>query len=59
MPPGKHALIQVRQPKGNLVWISTQTSATNKNPINSANEKDKIAEPKLKIWNDCDYVQVC
>ncbi|XP_015015908.2 uncharacterized protein LOC6586587 isoform X1 [Drosophila mojavensis] len=60
VPHGKHALILVKQPKGNLVWISTQeTSATNKMapPPPSASDKDKKLEPRLKTWNDCDYIQ--
>lgn len=51
VPPGKHALITVRQPKGNLVWIQTQTSITKKN------EKEKFT-PRISTWNDCDSVQV-
>lgn len=61
MPHGKHALILVKQPKGNLVWISTQeTAASNKMapPPASAVDKDKKFEPRLKTWNDCDYIQV-
>ncbi|XP_068149932.1 uncharacterized protein [Drosophila tropicalis] len=59
VPHGKHALILVKQPKGNLVWISTQeTAATNKMaPPPSASDKDKKFEPRLKTWNDCDYIQ--
>ncbi|XP_055909808.1 uncharacterized protein LOC129944417 isoform X3 [Eupeodes corollae] len=55
VPDGKHALILVRQPKGNLVWISTQETIGNK--IGNTNEKDKKFEPRLKTWNDCDYIQ--
>lgn len=51
VPPGKHALITVRQPKGNLVWIQTQTSITKKN------DKEKFT-PRISTWNDCDSVQV-
>lgn len=60
VPHGKHALILVKQPKGNLVWISTQeTAAANKMaPPPSASDKDKKFEPRLKTWNDCDYIQV-
>ncbi|KAH8295665.1 hypothetical protein KR018_002570, partial [Drosophila ironensis] len=59
VPHGKHALILVKQPKGNLVWISTQETATaNKmSPPPSASDKDKKFEPRLKTWNDCDYIQ--
>ncbi|KPU78217.1 uncharacterized protein Dana_GF10200, isoform B [Drosophila ananassae] len=59
VPHGKHALILVKQPKGNLVWISTQETATaNKMaPPPSASDKDKKFEPRLKTWNDCDYIQ--
>ncbi|EDW68632.2 uncharacterized protein [Drosophila virilis] len=53
VPHGKHALILVKQPKGNLVWISTQETATQP----SASDKDKKLEPRLKTWNDCDYIQ--
>ena len=51
MPPGKHALITVRQPKGNLVWIQTHTSATKKS------EKDKFV-PRISTWDGCENVQV-
>ncbi|XP_037932459.1 uncharacterized protein LOC119667241 [Teleopsis dalmanni] len=57
VPHGKHALILVRQPKGNLVWISTQETTANK-LTPSASEKEKKFEPRLKTWNDCDYIQV-
>ncbi|XP_034481213.1 uncharacterized protein LOC117786905 [Drosophila innubila] len=59
VPHGKHALILVKQPKGNLVWISTQeTASSNKmSPPPSAGDKDKKFEPRLKTWNDCDYIQ--
>ncbi|KAH8366126.1 hypothetical protein KR093_009330, partial [Drosophila rubida] len=59
VPHGKHALILVKQPKGNLVWISTQETA-NSNKMSSAasgGDKDKKFEPRLKTWNDCDYIQ--
>ncbi|XP_037938714.1 uncharacterized protein LOC119671912 isoform X1 [Teleopsis dalmanni] len=56
VPHGKHALILVRQPKGNLVWISTQETTANK-LTPSASEKEKKFEPRLKTWNDCDYIQ--
>lgn len=51
VPPGKHALITVRQPKGNLVWIQTQTSSTKKN------EKEKFT-PRIRTWDECSNVQV-
>lgn len=57
MPHGKHALILVKQPKGNLVWISTQDT-TNVKVAPSTNEKDKKFEPRLKTWSDCDHIQV-
>ncbi|XP_037044522.1 uncharacterized protein LOC119080330 isoform X2 [Bradysia coprophila] len=50
VPPGKHALITVRQPKGNLVWIQTQTSSTKKN------EKEKFT-PRISTWDECSNVQ--
>lgn len=52
MPPGKHALITVRQPKGNLVWIQTEATAQSKK-----NEKIKF-NPKIFTWDACDSVQV-
>jgi hypothetical protein len=53
VPPGKHALITVKQPKGNLVWImaGVQTQQT------KTTEKEKV-KPKLQTWNECDVVQV-
>ncbi|XP_046807625.1 uncharacterized protein LOC111683168 isoform X2 [Lucilia cuprina] len=56
VPHGKHALILVKQPKGNLVWISTQDT-TNVKVAPSTNEKDKKFEPRLKTWSDCDHIQ--
>jgi len=61
VPHGKHALILVKQPKGNLVWISTQETANSNKmspPASSTGDKDKKFEPRLKTWNDCDYIQV-
>jgi hypothetical protein len=43
----------VRQPKGNLIWITTETSASA-----SKNDKEKF-KPKLNTWDECDNVQVC
>ncbi|KAM8710823.1 hypothetical protein ACLKA7_017451 [Drosophila subpalustris] len=61
VPHGKHALILVKQPKGNLVWISTQETAGGSNKMSplpsGSGDKDKKFEPKLKTWNDCDYIQ--
>lgn len=54
VPPGKHALITVRQPKGESMWIQTS-------PTNSANKKktDKQKDhPQLTTWDDCDIIQV-
>ncbi|XP_030765063.1 uncharacterized protein LOC115889262 [Sitophilus oryzae] len=46
IPPGKHALITVRQPKGQLVSIRSQSMLYG------------TATPKeLKVWNECDDVQ--
>lgn len=53
MPAGKHALITVRQPKGDLIWIQTSASSTNK----QKNDQEKF-EPRLTTWDDCDIVQV-
>ncbi|KAG5680520.1 hypothetical protein PVAND_010026 [Polypedilum vanderplanki] len=50
VPPGKHALITVKQPKGNLVWIM----AGSQNSIK--NEKEKF-KPRLQTWHECDFVQ--
>lgn len=52
VPPGKHALITVRQPKGNLVWIMAGSQNVAKN------EKEKF-KPRLQTWDECDFVQVC
>ncbi|XP_031626059.1 uncharacterized protein LOC116342540 [Contarinia nasturtii] len=49
VPPGKHALITVRQPNGNLMWIQT---SSNKNKDD--NDKAKL---QLTTWDDCDTVQ--
>ncbi|XP_075160932.1 uncharacterized protein LOC142233787 [Haematobia irritans] len=57
VPHGKHALILVKQPKGNLVWISTQDTSSSTKSSASTNEKDKKFEPKLKTWSDCDKIQ--
>ncbi|XP_034934803.1 uncharacterized protein [Chelonus insularis] len=46
IPPGKHALITVRQPRGQLIAVRART----------ANQ----AEPpprQLRLWQDCDIVQ--
>lgn len=51
VPPGKHALITVRQPRGDLLWI--QTVLDNK----KKNDKDKSL-PEIITWDDCDIVQV-
>lgn len=53
VPPGKHALIIMRQPKGNLVWINSETQAS----IKSKSDKDKFV-PKIQTWDECDNVQV-
>ncbi|XP_059217069.1 uncharacterized protein LOC106091151 isoform X2 [Stomoxys calcitrans] len=57
VPHGKHALILVKQPKGNLVWISTQDTSSSTKSAPSTNEKDKKFEPRLKTWSDCDKIQ--
>lgn len=55
VPPGKHAIISVRQPKGDLLWIQTPAStAANKKKT----DKEKF-KPKLTTWDDCDIIQVC
>lgn len=51
MPAGKHALITVRQPKGNLIWIQTPLT------IKKKNEKETIV-PQITTWDDCDIIQV-
>ncbi|CAG9804070.1 unnamed protein product [Chironomus riparius] len=50
VPPGKHALITVKQPKGNLVWIMAGSQNSPKN------DKEKF-RPRLQTWNECDFVQ--
>ncbi|XP_055630213.1 uncharacterized protein LOC129771009 isoform X2 [Toxorhynchites rutilus septentrionalis] len=54
VPPGKHAFIVISQPKGNLVWISTEASAAKASSTSSDKEKYK---PQLHTWNECDSVQ--
>ncbi|XP_035794280.1 uncharacterized protein LOC118467651 isoform X1 [Anopheles albimanus] len=60
VPPGKHAFIVISQPKGNLVWISTEASSTGTSASSSsagrADEKEKN-KPRLRTWNECDSVQ--
>lgn len=51
VPPGKHAIITVRQPKGDLLWIQTVLISKKKN------DKEKIV-PEVTTWDDCDIVQV-
>lgn len=58
VPHGKHAMILVRQLKGNLVWISTQDTGIGSKPPPSNSEKDKKFEPHLRTWSECDNVQV-
>lgn len=54
MPPGKHALITVKQPKGNLVWIQTPAVAST-----AAKKNDKDKSPlHINTWNECDALQV-
>lgn len=53
VPQGKHALIIMRQPKGNLVWINSETQES----IKSKSDKDKFV-PKIQTWDECDNVQV-
>ncbi|XP_037908293.1 uncharacterized protein LOC119649946 isoform X2 [Hermetia illucens] len=55
IPHGKHALIIVKQPKGNLVWVATQTGAVSQS--SNTNDKDKKFQPRIKTWQECDYVQ--
>ncbi|KFB42898.1 AGAP006444-PA-like protein [Anopheles sinensis] len=56
VPPGKHAFIVISQPKGNLVWISTEASAGAAPNAASRDEKEKY-KPRLQTWNECDSVQ--
>lgn len=47
MPAGKHALIHVKQPRGQLVAVRARPATQ--------------AEPpprELRLWQDCDVVQV-
>nr|XP_018896496.1 PREDICTED: uncharacterized protein LOC109030132 [Bemisia tabaci] len=48
VPPGKHALIVVRQPRGQLVSIRSQSDLYARNTNN---------HKKLKVWSECDDVQ--
>lgn len=57
VPPGKHALITVKQPKGNLLWIQTPKNVPGANKRkNTENEK---FVPHLTTWDECDIIQVC
>lgn len=58
VPAGKHALILVKQPKGNLVWIATQDTSAGKSVSLNSIEKEKKFEPRLKTWNECNHIQV-
>lgn len=55
VPPGKHALITVKQPKGNLIWIQTLTSPTTGNK--KKGDKNEF-KPRLTTWDDCEGIQV-
>ncbi|XP_054735461.1 uncharacterized protein LOC129242692 [Anastrepha obliqua] len=57
VPHGKHAMILVKQSKGNLIWISTQDTGAGNKLVPSTSEKDKKFEPRLKTWNECDNIQ--
>jgi hypothetical protein len=52
VPPGKHAIIIVSQPKGNLVWVATDAIAAM-----AKTEKEKQTT-RIRIWDECDQVQV-
>lgn len=43
----------MRQPKGNLVWINSETAAT----ISARNDKEKFVS-RIQTWDECDSVQV-
>ncbi|KAG8242076.1 hypothetical protein J6590_072970 [Homalodisca vitripennis] len=51
VPPGKYALISVRQPKGQLVNIRSQAALYAR-----ANQQPNQSR-QLKVWKDCDEVQ--
>lgn len=57
VPPGKHALITVKQPKGNILWIQTPKNVAGANKKKNS-EKEKFV-PHLTTWDDCDIIQVC
>ncbi|XP_052859858.1 uncharacterized protein LOC128267111 [Anopheles cruzii] len=54
VPPGKHAFIVISQPKGNLIWISTEASA---GAASTARDEKEKYRPRLQTWNECDSVQ--
>lgn len=73
VPAGKHALITVRQPKGNLVWVQTQQQSLGGGGAGSGGgggggsgglgsgklgDKEKF-QPRISTWDECDSVQVC
>lgn len=47
MPAGKHALIHVKQPRGQLVAVRAR-------PATQAEAPPR----ELRLWQDCDIVQV-
>jgi hypothetical protein len=52
VPQGKHAIIIVSQPKGNLVWVATDALSAM-----AKTEKEK-QNSRIRIWDECDQVQV-
>lgn len=47
VPAGKHALISVKQPRGQLVAIRARSAS-----------QAESAPRELRLWKDCDEVQV-
>ncbi|XP_054289663.1 uncharacterized protein LOC129004960, partial [Macrosteles quadrilineatus] len=52
VPPGKYALISVRQPKGQLVNIRSQSALYAR-----AGQQPNQNTAHLKVWQECDEVQ--
>lgn len=50
VPPGKQALISVKQPRGQLVAIRAR-------PATQATQAESSPR-ELRLWKDCDVVQV-
>lgn len=55
VPPGKHALITVKQKKGQLISIRSQSALYA--PTQQQQQQTNIHVRTLKVWTECDDVQ--